>query len=273
MINDENTPIEEYTLSGKKVYVKRDDLFLASRQPMVPALAKLRGARVVLKKLKEEGVRKIACFDTRISKSGQGIAYLCQELELECAVGYPRLVSDMKLNEPQEKAQLMGAKVFPVEAGRTNICYHAFKRKVEELGYYVLPLGITFKETASEVAKISEKIEKFGSIVVATGTATIACGISIGNREVNVVGVSCGMSPQRQGIRIGNICSALRIEFPKNLCIYESGYDYYGKAETIGIPFPSSPYYDAKAWWWLERMIESGDDSIKEPILFWNIGV
>jgi threonine dehydratase len=87
MLN-ENTPIEKYVVDGKEIYVKREDLF--GTYP-APPLAKLRGARIVLKRLKEKGITKIAVFDTRISKAGQGIAYLCKDMNLECLAGFPKL--------------------------------------------------------------------------------------------------------------------------------------------------------------------------------------
>lgn len=265
MFDDENTPIEEYNIDGKNIYVKRDDLFLASKQPLVPALAKLRGARVVLQRMKSEGIKKIACFDTRISKSGQGIAYLCKELELECVVGFPQLKALKELPEQQKRAKESGALIWGVEPGRTAVCYSAFKREALLRGYTVLPLGITFKETAYEIAKIVEKeTGKFNSIVVSTGTGTIATGIAIGFKYY-VHGVSCGMSIDRQYKRSYNIVGT-KLE---NLILHSTNYDYYDMEYTTDIPFPASPYYDAKAWRW---MLENFEE-LKQPVLFWNIGV
>lgn len=264
-MNDEVTPIEEYNLNGHDVWVKRDDLFLASHQPLVPALAKLRGAKIVLQKMKEEGITKIACYDTRISKSGQGIAFLCQELGLHCAVGFPKLKAQTELNEPQKKAKEMGAEVWSVQAGRTAPCYAAFKREALHRGYTVLPLGITFKETAQEVAKIAEaETEKFNTIVVSTGTGTIATGIAMGTKAT-VFGISCGMNVTKQRKR----SNAIAGDFLANLDLVPTKYDYYEKVYSSSCPFPSSPYYDQKAWvWMLEHF-----GLLRQPVLFWNIGV
>jgi 1-aminocyclopropane-1-carboxylate deaminase/D-cysteine desulfhydrase-like pyridoxal-dependent ACC family enzyme len=215
--------------------------------------------------MRVHGETRISCFDTRISKSGQGIAFLCKEMGMQCAVGYPKLKEQRELNEPQAKAKEMGAKVFAVQAGRTAPCYAAFKREMLSQGYAVLPLGITFKETAEEVAKISEKeTEKFGTIVLSTGTGTIACGVAMGT-NAKVIGVSCGMNIEKQWKRINTIAGFS----PHNLILIPTSYDYYEKERTDDIPFPSSPYYDAKAWVWLLRNI----DKLTKPILFWNIGV
>ncbi len=269
MTNDETTPIEEYNLDGHDLFVKRDDLFLASAQPMAPALAKLRGARIVLQKMKEEGITKVACYDTRISKSGQGIAFLCKELGLHCAVGFPKLKALTELPEQQRKSHEMGAEVWGVQPGRTAPCYAAFKSEAQLRGYTVLPLGITFKETAQEVAKIAEaETEKFETIVVSTGTGTIACGIALG-AKAQVIGVSCGMNIYRQRARVSKICAGLGKSHPNNLFLIQTEYDYYQALDTSLTPFPTSPYYDQKAWVWLRENI----DKLKQPVCFWNIGV
>ena len=268
-MNDEQTPIEEYYIDGHDIWVKRDDLFLASKQPMVPALAKLRGARVVLQKMKIDGITRVACFDTRISKSGQGIAFLCQELGLQCLVGYPRLKKQFTLNEPQRMAKSLGAEVMAIQAGRTAPCYAAFRREASLRGYEVLPLGITFTETAKEVSKIAEQDTiGFATVVVSTGTGTIATGIALGT-DADVIGVSCGMNTARQMKRVRELCFGTDIFYPQNLTLIQTSYDYYDTEDTESCPFPTSPYYDMKAWIWMLKHFEE----LKQPVLFWNVGV
>jgi len=270
MTNSERTPIEEYNLNDHDLFVKRDDLYLSMFQPIVPALAKLRGTKVVLQRMKEEGVRKIAVFDTRISKSGWGVSFLCRELGLHCAVGFPKLKAQTELNEPQRRAKEMGAEVWAVKAGRTAACYAAFKYEAQLRGYTVLPLGLTFSETAREVAKIAEEeAGKFNTIVVSTGTGTIACGIALGARKARVVGVSCGMSVERQRKRVIAICNEVGFGYPWNLELVPTGYDYYQALDTSSCPFPTSPFYDMKAYLWLLKNF----DHLKQPVLFYNIGV
>src|SRR5215213_2872127 len=81
------TPIERYKIKGRTIYVKRDDLYGV---PPAPPLAKMRGLRILLKRLYDEGVRLVGCWDTRISKLGQGVAACCQEFNgLKSIVSYP----------------------------------------------------------------------------------------------------------------------------------------------------------------------------------------
>ena len=86
-IFNEHTPIEEYSLGGRTIFVKRDDLY--GRSP-APPLAKLRGLRRLVERLTAEEVRVFGCWDTYFSKLGQGVAALCAITPgLKAIVSYP----------------------------------------------------------------------------------------------------------------------------------------------------------------------------------------
>jgi 1-aminocyclopropane-1-carboxylate deaminase/D-cysteine desulfhydrase-like pyridoxal-dependent ACC family enzyme len=262
MLN-EKTPIECYNVEGKQIYVKREDLFGTYPAPL---LAKLRGARIVLQRLKAEGITKIAVFDTRISKAGQGIAYLCKEMDLKCLAGFPKL-KDKDIAESHKIAkEVLGAELMSLVAGRTAICYARLKKEAQSLGYYVLPLGLTFSETSHAVELISRAETKpFNSIVLSAGTGVISSGVAAGT-DCTVYAVSCGMNNKRQWKRI----QTLRPDkLFCNLILVQPEYDYYDALDTTQCPFPTSPYYDMKAWTWLLKNY----DRLAKPVLFWNIGV
>ncbi len=259
----EVTPIERYKIGSSEVYVKREDLF---GQPPAPPLAKLRGARILLRKLRNIGIQKIGVYDTRISKAGQGIACVCKELDMECLAGFPQ-IKGTELTETHIIAEQQGAKLYPLTAGRTNICYHRFGNMVAEQGGYMLPLGLVCQETVEAVSAISNQLtQDFKTIVTVTGTGTICTGIAKGAQLSQVFGVSCGMSTKLTWYRI------LQLE-PNhlffNLRLIEPEHSYYDALDTNSCPFPTSPYYDMKAWTWLVKHI----DELQKPVLFWNIGV
>lgn len=268
---NEDTPVEKHG----EIYVKREDLY---GQPPAPPLAKLRGARIYIKKLKDRGVTRIGVFDTRISKAGQGVSAVCQEYGLECWVGYPRLKADTEYPPQQQQAFFLGATIHPLKAGRTAILYAQFKKIVEANGGYMLPLGLTCRETVNRTAEVAQSclldLKNQGisikTIVLSTGTATIATGIHLGTKHLGVktIGVSCGMSPARQYKRMKEMA------YPESLnhlflAIAEPEFDYYEALDTSSCPFPTSPYYDMKAWVWLQKSL----DKVSHPVLFWNIGV
>ncbi len=83
-----DTPIEEYKIGKKTVYVKRDDLF---GEDPAPHLAKLRGITKYVKKAEEKGVKILGDLDTRVSKSGWGLAAACKGTGITPYVFYPQL--------------------------------------------------------------------------------------------------------------------------------------------------------------------------------------
>jgi 1-aminocyclopropane-1-carboxylate deaminase/D-cysteine desulfhydrase-like pyridoxal-dependent ACC family enzyme len=264
MSDDENTPIEQYNVKGNIVYVKREDLYMISKQPAYPPLAKLRGARKLLAKLKEQGVKRVGVFDTRISKAGQGVACICNELGIECWTGFQNL-KDKPIDQGHLIAQEQGAKLYILTAGRTAIAYYRFKKLVEKFDGVMLPLGLVCSETVESVVAISKAMGKqFNSIVLSTGTGTIATGVASGT-EATVYGVSCGMSIDRQWKRIHNLVPDKLLS---NLRLIPPQYAYYDELDIKQCPFPTNPWYDIKAWLWLCENI----DSIEKPICFYNIG-
>lgn len=259
----ENTPTEVYSVNGTAVYVKRDDLF---GQYPAPPLAKLRGASILLSRLKREGVKRVGVYDTTVSKAGQGIAFLASELEMECWLGFP-LLARTKPAESKLIAEKLGARLFPLKAGRTAVCYHQFKHIVEENKGLMLPLGLVCKDTVLEVAREAAKVSeqyKPNTIVLCTGTGTIATGVALG-ADAQVYGVSCGMSTLKQWKRMRELA------FPEampNVILIPPRYDYYTALDTSKCPFPTSPWYDMKAWEWLVENL----NKLEQPVIFWNIG-
>ena len=63
------------------------------------------------------------------------------------------------------------------------------------------------------------------------------------------------------------------LAYPNQLWNYQmvdGGYDYYTALDTSSCPFPTSPYYDMKAW---HYMMEHFQYFKGGKTLFWNIGV
>lgn len=263
----ENTPVEEYRINNIPVLVKREDLFEVHP---APPLAKLRGIKVLLENLHKEGICKVAAFDTRVSKSGQGIAYYAKQLGMECTLGFPMIKGTTPSKSHQIAEQELEAKLIPMVAGRTAIVLSRFKKKIPN-DCYLIPFGLVLPETVLAVQQVSiEETKNIKTIIVSTGTGTIATGVSLGT-QAQVIGVSCGMNTKKQWNRIKQLLGEVNAPFLacNNLKLVHSGYTYYDAIDTSNIPFPTSPYYDGKAWEWLIKHIEE----LEQPIMFWNIGV
>jgi len=266
---NEQTPISKYIINNNEIFVKREDLF--STYP-APSLAKLRGIIKYVEKLEREGVKLLGILDTRISKSGWGLAYLCNQKNIEVICFYPKLKAEKELPKIQQMEKQLGAEVYPLQAGRISILYSQAKKIMIEKGGHMMPMGLVLEETKNEVSKLinKEEYEKFKSIVVSLGTGTICAEIIDGveknlDTKPKIYGVSCGMNISKIKKRI---TSLLQYKLPENVSLITSNYDYYDE-ENIHTEFPSSIYYDKKALKWLD----DNYNKLEQPVLFWNIGV
>jgi len=270
----ENTPIEEYKVGSETVYVKREDLY--GQDPM-PPLAKLRGIRIVLNRLYEQGCRTVGVLDTRVSKSGWGVAAVrkFEHPDMRLMLGFP-ITKALNFAPPQHiEAQKLGAELYPCQGTRQSIMYYRFKRMVEEQGGVMLPHGLPFVDTAISVAREAATVPKEllqGTLVLIVGTGTMLSGILLGIDTLpkSIVGISAGKAPETQFRIINDILRQVapfqplkssEVKLLRPIMPYDEEDDY-------PCPFPSHPNYDRKAWHWLCEHI----DELKPPILMWNIG-
>lgn len=264
------TPIERHICAGRAVWVKRDDLYAA---PPAPPLAKIRGVRAHLEAhlAEAQAAAFVGVFDTRVSKAGWGVAWICREMGLPCRVYYPALKEHH--GEPQtfqRNAALLGAELYPMKGGRTAVLYSQARAATGAANGLMLPLGLVVPEAVAAAegeCLAALRACSVGTIVVSVGTGTILSGILLGAEgwDVDVWGVTAGMDPARIARRVEvNVCGRPRAKYR----LHRAG-EYYVPAEPSGEdPFPMHPYYDLKAWRWLEQNI----GRLRGPVLFWNIG-
>ena len=261
-----DTPVEVYHLAGRRIRVKREDLYGC---PPAPPLAKLRGLRSLLANAYIGGVRVVGCWDTRISMLGLGLAACCREFSgLRCIVSYPMGKGD---NTPPQAllARELGAKLLPVRAGRINICFAAARRHVQRQGGFMLPFGLECEEAVAAVATEAGRLDVAqyarGTIVVACGSGVTLAGLLRGltARPHCIIGVSSGRSCE-------NILRCVRrhVPNPPDFLELHAAEIPYRTELNYPCPFPSNPYYDLKAWKFLAEHLPE----FKDPVLFWNIG-
>jgi hypothetical protein len=265
------TPIEEYTVSGKTIHVKREDL---STNGDMPRLAKLRGVLKHLSAISAQGIESVGVYDTRVSRAGQGTSIICKQLGLACFVYYPK--TKHEIGEQHIIAERNGAILVPIKGNYMQVCFNMSKNHARDNGIYMMPWGLSLIETTNEVAIVAKQVpsELFtGSLVLSVGSATILSGILAGAETIpETHAISAGRSndKQRENINIklfGLVDTNKAGIINKNVHFYPHIMDYYEPCD-VSIPFPCSPFYDAKAWLWMTKHI----DELKEPILFWNIG-
>jgi hypothetical protein len=250
-------PIQEFNVQGRRVYVARDDLcapFPGNNN------SKMRGVHRLLKGLDAEAV---GVWDTEVSRSGWGVAWLASSLKKRVYV-YAR--PEASTNFFALMAHLHGAKIVTIPASMDSIGWYMARRDIERRGGVMLPLYLRLKETVEEVEEAASKVlSKYDvkTIVVSVGRGTIASGlIRAADEGVSIIGVTHFDFPPN-GLAYINEMSGR----PNSIRIYPLSYTY-GEANLNAPPFPCDLYYDRWAWEWLTLNV----DQLKEPILFWNIG-
>ena len=262
----ETTPIEDYLIGSKKIYVKRDDLFGVYPSP---PLGKLRGLQKVITKVISEGYKIIGCWDTRVSKLGQGVAAICHRQDgVESIISYPK-----KKGEPIPNAidiaESLGATIYPIRGNHVGICYAQVRKFVEGKGGYMLPFGLECAESVdsitSEFKTIPSALYNNGTIVLSVGSGVTLAGILNGLTDFQgkVIGISSGRSELKILSCLRKYCHSV----PPFLELIPPIMPYY-ESSKVNCPFPCHPNYDLKAWEYLIRNM----NSLSGPYLFWNVG-
>lgn len=277
----DSTPIEKYQVDGFPIFVKREDLCVP---PPSPPFSKMRGLIAHLKKLKSEGINKVAYVETSISMAGWGIAWACEKLNLEAVIFEPQYKDRNELSEPlkllqkhKEKWLEHGAKLIPLPAHMASVNYYRARRWIQDNdpNLHLLPLGIPLEETIVETAEVaSQSYSGFKNIVVNVGSGTICAGIlrGLSSHEVflwGIMGRSGNRSEKYRSVfKKSGLLHGSLISYPVHLKIVDPGYGYTEMESRVEAPFPCHPFYDLKAWKWLVDNL----DLLKPPVLFWNIG-
>jgi 1-aminocyclopropane-1-carboxylate deaminase/D-cysteine desulfhydrase-like pyridoxal-dependent ACC family enzyme len=269
----EDTPIEEYQLWGKTIYVKREDLTTTFPGPNN---SKIRGVLAYLQKLKERGVTKVGVLDTKVSRAGWIVSYIASKLGITVYDFYPRYKDDKGLRFTQRMVKAFGGILVEQEAGRQSIRYARAKKYMQEVGGVMLPDMLKLREATIENAKVVESIDielLKGTIIVPTGSATILSGIirgliTLGLTKTRVYGIlAANVSAKSRVNNVMFLLGELMLYPQPKVKIINCGYEYLTPC-NIATPFPSDIYYDKKAWLWLMK----NHEKLKEPILFWNVG-
>lgn len=262
-----NTPWEVYQVNGVPVYVKREDL---SCPAPGPSFSKIRGLKAWIDAL-PPGV-PVGVLDTFHSKGGWGISYLCHAAGRRCYDFYPQYKSDTGRRPQQENAQALGAQLVALPAGRSAILYHTAKKLLAQytdgVGVMVpnaLKVEQSIDETAAEVVDYTPDELLDGTWIVSISSGTLAAGVLKVVAEFDVAFVAhMGYSRSEQAAS-SYIKKMAGVDYP--IRMVDEGYQYKDYVPNTA-PFPCNPYYDAKAWSWLERNVRK----LREPVVFWNIG-
>jgi 1-aminocyclopropane-1-carboxylate deaminase/D-cysteine desulfhydrase-like pyridoxal-dependent ACC family enzyme len=264
----ENTPIQ---MIQPGLFVKREDLCIGG-----PSFSKLRG---VYAHLANRGEDVVGVLDTYHSKAGWGVSLLCEQMHKRAVVFYPVYKSDILIRGNQLAAKKHGAHLIGLTAGRSCILYHQAKNELQDQfpGAYMIPNALKLEESITETAKevwtVPEKFLCNTTWVISISSGTIAAGVlkglfqrSAGRIEVII---HMGYTRSEDAVRMyfHNSCGFDPHE-AYSIRYIDQGYQYKD-AVKYPCPIPCNPFYDLKAWKWIQT---SGILQQNKQILMWNIG-
>lgn len=281
----ENTPVEIHQAGNLRVHVKREDLCCPYPGP---SFSKIRG---VVAHIKKQEADHIGVLDTFHSKAGWAVSYVCNNLGKTAVNFWPKYKADVVTPEnplPRKQQQMSaayGAKMVSIKAGRSAILYHTARRYMKEKypGSYLMPNALKLEEsiheTADEVVRSVNNLPKEGVLVISISSGTIASGVLRGfqmagllpnYRVILHMGYSRSIDAANTYIR--KAAGLELVDFPERSIQYvDQRYGYADAARDVEVPFPCNPYYDAKAWKWLESP-EAQEKLRGQNVVFWNIG-
>lgn len=270
MIHLSDTPIEIYNVNGISIHVKREDLSWP-----FPALSKARGVYAAIES--RPGVN-VAVVDTGKSLNGQLVATIGLNFGRKVLVGYPQYKNRPDdLPGPALAIKSLGVPLIPIVASmqfKMRYDMECLLADRTDGPWFLFPTGLRLPETVIAVEREVRRLPfEPGTIVVPTGTGTHLAGILRGYRGDVVAVQGYKREPlqfKRQVDAMANPPWTERVSL-ENLRIVSSYLDYYEVRSNKLPPFPANPSYETKAWAWL-RETPGVLESLKQPIVFWNVG-
>ena len=267
------TPIEEYQLKGKTVYVKRDDL--VGNGTTLPRWAKIEGIRRILESDDIDKDKPLVHLSVYGSWTGWTLSELCKEYGIEFISAYP----DSKTYPPEilEKVKGNGAVLYPMKPNMMKLLENKLGGIAQREGWQQLPYAFNHPTYVNYMqSRMQEVLEKenFDHLVVSIGSAVTASGLIREFLQYKDWKDLLNNKRKVHTITMSSVASTKKIlNFNKagdlnNINIYKSPYEFNDFMDDYEVPFDCNEFWDKKMWYWLEENIESLDGKI----LFWNIG-
>ena len=255
------TPVEEY--GG--VWYKREDL--CAPEPG-PSLAKYRG---IVLRLQRSNESVVGVLDGHAhTKNGWAVAFACSHYtDKKCLDFYVLRKGNTQPGPYQERARLLGAQLYPLPTSDRFVVVWYRARKMLPKNSLMLPNALKLEETVEAEAKEAAITPRdFATVVVPTGTATLASGV--------VRGFRCGPRTQfvlhlgysrSEGEVVRYVRKMSGVE--RNLAVVDENFPSGSKVEGgPPTPFPLNPWYERKAHNWMMANLKQ----LKKPVLFWVLG-
>lgn len=266
----EDTPLEEYKIKGRSVWVKRDDLMGDGIN--LPPWGKMAAIYRLVDKYVDKS-KPLTHLSVDGSWSGWTLAAICEDLGIEFYYSHPdsKKISQELLGEVKEKYS--SCKFNPIRPNMMSIMYNSLKKQAKEEGWQMLPYAFDHDFYMDYLSDRIQPYNHFKNLVISSGSGVTLSGLSKGffreelkefwpqtDKKIWTTCVSSENSINKMLKKNG--LSQLPIDVRK------SEYDFDNRMEEYKAPFPCNQFWDIKQWHWLENNI----DSIEGDILFWNVG-
>lgn len=186
----------------------------------------------------------------RVGYAQVAIAYAARDMGLKATIFLPK----GKHTELTEEAIGLGANIVEVPMGFLTHIQHASKKYVEQTaGSQLLPFGLDHPMIIDEIARIASKLPvQPKEVWTCISSGVLSRGLQKAWPDATFYGVRVGHgTTERERGRA---------------TLFDSKYKFNQKCKEAECPpFPSSRFYDAKTWSFIQENASDG-------ALFWNVG-
>jgi hypothetical protein len=265
-----DTPLEEYKIKDRSVWVKRDDLMGDGIN--LPPWGKMAAVYELVKKYVDPS-KPLTHLSVDGSWSGWLLSAVCEDLGIEFYYSHPnsKKISQELLSEVKERYP--NCKFNPIRPNMMSIMYNSLKKQAGEMGWQMLPYAFDHDFYKNYMSERIKPYNHFKNLVVSSGSGVTLSGLAKGYFEDELKEFFSSTDK-----KIWTTCvsseSSIKKMLKKNglgqmpIHIRKSEYDFDNRMEDYKTPFPINQFWDIKQWHWLEENI----DKIEGDILFWNIG-
>ncbi len=269
MVLNLDTPLEEYKIKGKSVWVKRDDLI--GDDIDLPPWGKL-GAIWELVQRYVDKSKPLTHLSVDGSWSGWALAAMCKELGIEFIYTHPntKKISHELLGMVKEKYDCT---LNPIRPNMMSVLYNGLKSNAEKEGWQMLPYAFEHEFYMNYMSKRIQPYNHFKNLVVSSGSGVTLSGLAKGffveelkeffpqtDKKIYTTCVSNKETIKKMLLKNG------LAQLP--ITVRKSEYNFEDRIEGYKVPFDCNQFWDTKQWKWLEENI----DTIEGDILFWNLG-
>lgn len=273
--------VESYKLHGREVEVRREDLRIGKpyvRHGKTPSICALMTSLAFERRFGAAHAG-VSCFASRGSDwaLNAAIAAHTAGLKLTIYAQHPSAKNPLARFLCSAVDDYYARLAF-VSANHTQIMISQARKRATAEGDFFIPFGFELPVCMRELTDRLRGFDKTATIVLCAGSGiTLACLLKAalidGKRFKRVVAVSSGRSAKAIGSAVARHVTELDLSCATARLDIDDG-GFYGPGEfAIETPWPTHPFYEQKAFAWLDATLKYNDpeEQLEDPIAFLNM--